>query len=276
MGMYDDFNNMTKPRSGGAPSGMVRIANDARRIWIPKDASKTFLFLDDPYPVQEHGWGRGKERNYATCRGSGCDECNSQEKERRWISTVGFHTVVSLTPFITNSNKQFWGGRDMFAAKWGGAKRPGPLQKLKLLVSDKTRGHLAGCVIKCTRMGEGDTVGDMFEIIEVLTPNVIKNSDDRMTPRMFEEHLKPVVVKWISPWVEKHLRKVNAGAKRGEKCTSEQHFKYNPIELVNWETYLSPENNPRSNILQFLGPRSSDAGRPPQSRQTEQKSSVPF
>ena len=234
--------------NGGKGGGGKGGSNRVRRVWMPPESSKIFLFLENfSAPIREHSYGPGRQRQYATCSAHGCPDCQSEDKTRRWAPVVAFATVYQLSAYRSKSNRVYFGERAIFAAKWGGKDKPGSLQRLAAQYEEK---NICGAIIKCQRIGQkSDIVGDLFTEVGHIAPDVIRNADE-ITDALWEEYMLPAIHAELDPRIQAYLDK-EVNVNRDRPRTIEDHYKYNPIELIDWKDYLNPSNNPRSNELSF-------------------------
>jgi len=135
---YDDL-----PRSG------------PRRVWLPEETTGRFLFLeDDPSCFWEHQFQVNDSwKNWEPCKRNNKMESVCAICDRfpdRKPSFIGYHTVISLTPWTDKNGNTWCFGRQMFGAKLGGSDKPGVLKKLQRIKAKY--GRMRGLVIDSFRM----------------------------------------------------------------------------------------------------------------------------
>jgi len=220
---WDDVNEMSGPR----------------RVWMPADVTNRFLFLeDDPTCFWEHqfvvnddwkNWEPCKRRNKMESVCAICDRFPDRQS-----SYVGYHTVISLTPWTDDKGRTWCFGRQMYGAKLGGKDKPGVLKKLERI--KQKEGRMRGLVIDCYRTGaKAESVGDDLEVVERIDPDA--------------------VVAWIKSQLPPHIELINKDREEGKKMTVESFLKRNPVEPFNFEEIIKPRSN--ADLLSMLGGPSS-------------------
>lgn len=207
-----------------------------RRVWMPPETTNRFLFLDDqPFLFWEHQFqNNGTWQNWEPCRVRNkmedvCVICDRYPD--RYPYFVGYHSVISLTPYTDNKGRTWCFGRQMYGAKLGGKDKPGVLKELQRL-SGKHGGRTRGLIIDAYRSGaKTETVGDRLEIVERIDPDI--------------------VVAWVKQKLLPHIEEVNKGKDDDKKLTLEKHLKWNPIEPFNFEEIIKPRTN--AQLLNLFG-----------------------
>lgn len=150
-----------------------------KRVWIPPEQTKQFIFLDDdPVTYWEHQFKYGGNwRNWRPCVthngfGPECPICEAYED--RYPYFVGLFSVIEMTPFFTKKTQEEINyTRKIFPAKKGGKEKPGVLKKLERLKGK--HGRLKGLVFDVHRSGKKtESVGDEFELVEKVDPDKIE------------------------------------------------------------------------------------------------------
>jgi hypothetical protein len=225
-----------------------------RRVWMPADATNRFLFLDDePFCFWEHQFQmNGSWLNWEPCKvrnkmESHCVVCDRYPD--RYPYFVGYHSVISLTPWTSDKNRTYCFGRQMYGAKLGGKDKPGVLKKLQRIKDlteihgvKKNGGRMRGLIIEARRTGsKTETVGDELTVIDQIDPDA--------------------VVAWVKAQIAPHLEVVNeqglaAATAKGEadkykEVTMEKFLEWNPIEPFDFEKLIEPRSN--SQLLSLLG-----------------------
>lgn len=211
------------------------LSSGPSRVWMPPETTRQFLFLeDDPTLFWEHqfqvndswkNWEPCKKRNKMENVCAICDRFPDRN-----ASYVGYHTVVSLTPWEDDKGNIWCFGRQMFGAKLGGKDKPGVLKKLKRLKAKY--GHMRGLVVNCYRSGKKtESVGDEIDVIQAIEPEA--------------------VVAWVKSQLPEHIDKVNRKRDPGKEMTVESFLKRNPIEPFNFEEIIKPRSN--AELLSMLG-----------------------
>jgi hypothetical protein len=209
------------------------------RVWMPEDTTRRFLFLDDePTCFWEHQFqANGTWKNWEPCKTRNkmenvCAICDRFPD--RYASYLGYHTVMSLTPWTDDKGRTWCFGRQMYGAKLGGKDKPGVLKKLKRLKAK--HGHMRGLIIDAYRSGaKTESVGDELDVVEVIDP--------------------AAVVAWVKSQLPAHIEKINEGREPGKEMTLEKFLKINPIEPFNFEEIIKPRSN--ADLLSMLGGPSS-------------------
>jgi len=207
-----------------------------RRVWMPPEVTNRFLFLeDDPTCFWEHqfqvnddwkNWEPCKKRNKMENVCAICDRFPDRK-----ASYVGYHTVISLTPWTDDKGRTWCFGRQMFGAKLGGKDKPGVLKKLERI--KQKNGRMRGLVIDCYRSGKKtESVGDEFEIAEKIDPDA--------------------VIAWVKSQLPPHVEKINdLRDESKQEMTVDAFVKINPIEPFNFEEIIKPRTN--AELLSMLG-----------------------
>jgi len=190
-----------------------------RRVWMPVGVEREFLFLDDPIMFWEHEFGFGKEKDHAVCtfraKMSSKEDCRGCNDEKAKTYYVGLHTCFSLTPW--GDKRIFAFERQIFAAKWGSARKPATLQRLQNK-AQRYGGTMVGLRIASKRLGDmSDSVGDDIDVVEKVGANLAE------------------IEAWLMPKIKKHFEKHGH-----DKYTLEGHLKYNPIKCFDFEAMMDP------------------------------------
>lgn len=214
-----------------------------RRVWMPPETTNRFLFLDnDPTCFWEHqfqvngdwkNWEPCKRRNHMENVCALCDRFPDRN-----ASYIGYHTVISLTPWTDDKGRTWCYGRQMYGAKLGGKEKPGVLKKLERIKQKK--GRIRGLVIDCYRSGsKAESVGDDLEVVEEIDPDAI--------------------VAWVKTLLPAHIEEMNKGRDDDKQMTLERFLRFNPVEPFNFEEVIKPRSN--AELLTMLGgPASSNGG----------------
>lgn len=131
------------------------------RLWIPPEASKDLIFLDDePFTLFEHNPKmNGSFKNWMTCL-RGVEEeapcCELLGMKTRYMA--GYYTVIDCSEYTDKKGK-----KHQYEIKFLLAKLK-TMKKLKM--KKETRGSLTGCVFKATRFDDkSPACGDDFEFV---------------------------------------------------------------------------------------------------------------
>jgi hypothetical protein len=132
------------------------------RLWIPPDASKQILFVDDePFCIYEHNPKmNGSFKNWMTCLRGVEDEapcCEILGVKTRYFA--GYYTVIDCSQYTDKK-----GVTHQYEIKFLLAKAK-TLKKLKM--KKESKGSLAGSIYNATRFDQkSPTCGDDFEFVK--------------------------------------------------------------------------------------------------------------
>jgi hypothetical protein len=197
------------------------------RFWLRPEETQRVMFLeDDPTAFWEHGYPvNGKWGGHTVpCLkknaglGSECPACTNLTKNYPYF--IGLHSVITLTPFVTEKGAEYCYQRRIFGARFGSNDKPGILRKLERLKA-KAGGRLRGVVIEAYRSGKKtESVGDELSIIE----------DASVDPDKIQEF----AMKQLEPFIERR----NKRAKADKQVTVEKYLEWNPWEPYNFEEVI--------------------------------------
>ena len=177
------YDGVDKEEAVKEQRALDRIA--PRRVWMPVDTTKQYVFLDDePFTIFEHQFRRnGNWRNWRTCLQGIEDEvpcCDVLGSRSR--SFVGYYTVISCTP---------WTDKKGNAHQYELQLLPAKLELMKKLRRKKEqKGALVGKMYNASRDSDkGSSAGTEWEFerdVDLDKMFNVINFDSRTLPEWFD------------------------------------------------------------------------------------------